>query len=198
MKDNFGNTINFPVTSEIKCNKSSLNKIILYTSSRYNACKKADVVSDIIYHVERGEDCFFTWESGIYTESGYHSGKEKIPNCKYTLEINKGNAVLYNFTPDTYHIYPKTNFAYCLLKPQKNIYFLPAKKVSYILASVETGRKGLSINTNGIKTLWGIPEGIYNVFDQNKDCFFTEYEGSKRHLEKEYCSILYTENLGIV
>jgi len=190
MKDSQGNVINISISSELKCSKKALNKIIFYTSSRYNACKKADVISDIIYHVEEGRDGVFIYESGVYTESGYRDNRSYPPNDKYTLEIKDGRSVLYNFTPDSYRQYPDTNAACLLLKPQKNIYYTPAKKVLYKLDKLNPESKGAGIGADGVKTYWGVPEGYYDVYGQNKDSFFIkEKDGFERHIEKKYCTI---------
>lgn len=186
MKDNKGNEIAMN-TVGIKCNKSSLNKIIFMTSSRYNTAKKKDVIKDIIFHVEKGDDCLRSYESGVYTESGYRDGRKHAPNDKYTLEIKNGKAVLYNFTSDSYPVYSDTNAAYLLEKPLKNSYFIPVKKIYY---NPEFGKKNVKLNSKGKKELFGVSEGDYDVYGQNTDYFFINHGGEERHVLKEDCTVL--------
>jgi hypothetical protein len=154
-------------TINCKCNKTTLNKILLLTSSRYNPVKKKEAVKNIIFLVEKGEDIKRIFESGFYSD-----GAGKRLHDKYTLEIKDGTATLYNFTDETKDFHPETNTAYILEKPKVNKYYLIAKKIYY--------------NNN----LYEISEGNYEVIGQDYAHFFIFHENMERHVFKRYCTIL--------
>lgn len=113
----------------LKCSKTSLGSLIHWSSSRFNERKKPEVVADIIYRVERGHDCMVEYRSGVYSE-GAHTGRcpSKWTGGKYTLLVENGRAFLSNAVSDIKRDSVETVE---LLKPEKPIYFIPARMVIY-------------------------------------------------------------------
>ena len=152
----------------IKANKAALNKLISWSSSRYNESKKSDVIADIIFRVEKGEDCTVEYRSGVYSE-GAHTGryKSKWTGGAYTLEIKNGLATIRNEVSDV--VVPDKEILR-LEKPARNTYFIPAKTIYH---DVEK---------------YGIPIGAFQVLDQDLHSFHVLFEGAVRHLPKSDCT----------
>lgn len=49
----------------IKANKTNLNKIIKWSSSRFNEYKKSKVIDRILQAIKKGEDCDVISECGL-------------------------------------------------------------------------------------------------------------------------------------
>lgn len=111
----------------MECSKSELNKLIHWSSSRYNEMKKSEVINDIIFRIEKGEDCTVEYRSGCYSESA-HNNKF---NCRwtggsYTLEIKDGEARLKNYTSD---IRITNKEEVIIVRPCKYKLYTPATKI---------------------------------------------------------------------
>ena len=71
----------------IKANKTNLNKIIKWGSSRFNEYKKNEVISIILNALKKGEDCERHFGTGSFTErNNYGWG--------YNFTIKDGQATL--------------------------------------------------------------------------------------------------------
>ncbi|KQY90929.1 hypothetical protein ASD24_24330 [Paenibacillus sp. Root52] len=68
--------------------RTNLNQIIKWSSSRYNSLKKREVVSQILFYIERGTDIVEIYETGTYTEKTGGQGWD------YKLTISNGQALL--------------------------------------------------------------------------------------------------------
>jgi|GEM_PF-5629924 len=113
----------------IKCNKSVIGKMIAWSSSRYNEWKKADVVTDIIFRVEHGEDCSVEYSSGCYSAGAHGYGRNKAAYKKikwtggtYQLVIKDSTAIL----RDIY-----SNEQVKIENPKKITLYTPAKRIRY-------------------------------------------------------------------
>jgi len=150
--------------------KAFLNSLIAWSSSRYNEQKKAAVIADIIYRVEKGEDCKVEYRSGVYSE-GAHTGRFKSlwTGGQYTLEIVNGMATLSNFVSD---IKRNDETTIHLIKPVKNKFYIPAETIRHNIEK------------------YGVPIGVFDVVGQNLGSYFIEYEGVIRHLSKEDCTVI--------
>lgn len=74
---------------EIKANKTNLNKIIKWSTSRFNEYKKSEVIEYILSDFKKGKDVKKTYGTGSYSESGNLAGWRyvfTIKNKKATLE----------------------------------------------------------------------------------------------------------------
>jgi hypothetical protein len=154
----------------IKANKAALNKLISWSSSRYNESKKSDVIADIIFRVEKGEDCTVEYRAGVYSE-GAHTGryKSKWTGGAYTLEIKNGLATIRNEVSDV--VVPNKEVLQ-LEKPVRNTYFIPAKTINH---DVEK---------------YGVPVGVFQVLNQDLHSFHVLFEGVVRHLAKSDCTVI--------
>lgn len=154
----------------IKANKTTLNNLIGWSSSRYNEMKKKQVIEDIIFRVEKGEDCMVEYRSGVYSE-GAHQGKFKCmwTGGSYTLEIKNGSATLKNSVSD----WIPENFKIVKFeKPSELKLFKPAKRIKLLIEK------------------HGVPIGIFEVIDQDVNSFHVKYCDSIRHLAKNECDII--------
>lgn len=156
-------------TKIVKANKSSLGKLIHWSSSRYNEKTKPEVIADIIFRVEKGEDCCVEYLSGVYSE-GAHMGhfKSKWTGGDYTLEIKDGVATIKNGSSS---VIPTTEEVFKLEKPKKNTFYIPAKIIYHKIEK------------------YGIPIGSFEVIDQDVFNFHIEYENSVRHISKLDCEV---------
>lgn len=71
----------------IKANKTNLNKIIKWSSSRFNEYKKNEVIDRILQAIKKGEDYEQRFGTGAFTER----------NCwgwAYIIKIQNGTATL--------------------------------------------------------------------------------------------------------
>lgn len=69
----------------IKANKTNLNKIIKWSSSRFNEYKKGEVIKEILTALTNGIDTEIHFGTGAFTER----------NCwGYALKIQNGTATL--------------------------------------------------------------------------------------------------------
>ena len=158
---------------KIKCTESALNKIITWSSSRYNAWKKSDVIKDIIFRVETGDDCVTEYSSGCYSERA-HQGRF---NCQwsggeYTLEIKSGVACLYNYNFSDYRK-PEKIDGISIEKPKKFKYYIPAKRIRY---------------TPGKNSI--IEPGEYDIKEQHRTFFVIEDERQTWHIDKKDCIVI--------
>lgn len=154
----------------IKATKADLNKLISWSSSKYNERKKSDVIADIIFRVEKGEDCTVEYRAGVYSE-GAHTGqyKSKWTGGAYTLEIKNGLATIRNEVSDVGVLHKEI---LQLEKPVQNIYYIPAKIIYH-----------------GIEK-YGVPTGTFQVFDQDLNSFHVFFEGDVRYLPKSDCTVM--------
>lgn len=160
----------FTKAATIKANKKTLNSLIGWSSSKFNDMKKSQVIEDIIFRIEKGENCNVEYRSGVYSE-GAHYGKFK---CKwtggsYTLEIKNGTAILlnsvYDWIPEKLEIVKFEN-------PSDLKLFKPAKRIKHLVEK------------------YGVPIGIFEVIDQDVNSFHVKYCDSIRHLAKNECEII--------
>jgi len=160
----------FTEIDTIEANKTTLSKLIWWSSSRYNEMKKKQVLEDIIFRVEKGEDCIVEYRSGVYSE-GAHHGKFKCmwTGGSYTLEIQNESAVLKNFVSDCI---PENVKIVKLEKPSVFKLFKPAKKIMHMVEK------------------YGVPTGIFEVIDQDVKSYHVISNDSIRHLDKNDCKII--------
>ena len=71
----------------IKANKTNLNKIIKWSSSRFNEYKKSEVIDRILQAIKKGEDYEQRFGTGAFTE-------RNCWGCAYILKIQNGTATL--------------------------------------------------------------------------------------------------------
>jgi hypothetical protein len=70
--------------------KTELNKLIKWSSSRYNNYKKADVVNDILRVVDSGQDTEKEYTTGSYCEKGTN-GMRSGSNYGMTYKLKTEN-----------------------------------------------------------------------------------------------------------
>lgn len=112
---------------KVKANKSSLNKIIKWSSSKWNSIRKKDVVKNIVFLVEKGEDTEVTFETGSYSERGHLGGWD------YLLRIKDGVATLTEIKPN--------RTVYLLEKQKSNKLYTGAKRIEVIDGVYDWHRK---------------------------------------------------------
>lgn len=96
--------------------KKELNKVIRWSSSRYNELKKKDVVNQIIFLLEIGEETKRTFGTGSYSERGHLGGWD------YILEIKQGIATLTEQS--------NVSVTYLIEKAKKNRLYTGAKEIT--------------------------------------------------------------------
>lgn len=153
----------------MKTTKSALSQLIQWSSSRYNEQKKGDVIADIIFRVEKGEDCKVEYRSGCYSERAHQRGNVLWTGGSYSLEIKDGVAKLYNYTSD---VRPTQELAVKLEKPKKNRFFVTVKKIHHKIDKC------------------GIPKGYFNVLDQNVANYSVAHNGVNRMIDKKHCEVI--------
>lgn len=86
---------------EVKCNKSQLNKLITWSTSRFNEYRKSQVINTIIVNSTNLTDCCIEFRSGCYSERShlYNTGC-KFTSSNYTLFVEDGHAYLLNCVSD--------------------------------------------------------------------------------------------------
>lgn len=72
---------------KIKCNRTNLNKIIKWTSSKYNEYMKEDVIVDIMSRINWCRNILWRYRCGSYAEGNHNRGKSYILYSK--PEINE-------------------------------------------------------------------------------------------------------------
>lgn len=102
----------------LKATQKDLNSVIHWSSSRWNSKKKADVVKEIIFLVEVGEDVRVEYGTGSYSERGHLGGWE------YILDIKDGEATLTERKVKT--------TVYKIEMPKKNRFYTSAQKFKVI------------------------------------------------------------------
>ena len=153
----------------LKITLSALKQIIEWSSSRYNEMKKKDVINDIIFRVEKGCDCKIEYRSGCYSEKAHQYGGSKWTGGNYTLEICKGRALLTNSVSDSI---PETCFCYELHRSTTHWkFYQPALVILHLCEK------------------YGVPQGEFEVIDQDISCFHVMFEGMVRFIEKRDCAI---------
>lgn len=111
----------------IKATKSDLNKIINWSSSKFNELKKSEVVERIIFLIEKGEDTEVRFVTGSYTEHGSLGGWD------YVLKVKDGIVSLTEI---------KTTLQiYNIEKPKKNKLYTGANKIKVIQEKYEWHKK---------------------------------------------------------
>jgi len=145
----------------------------MWSSSRYNVCKKSDAIEKIIFLIEKGEDYTVQFESGCYS-GGAHGQGRRCFKCNYTggkywLVIKDGVCKLYNLVSD----YPpkETDDDFIVIqKPVKNKYY--------------TGAKQFTVKET---TRYGIIAGVYDVQEETIDSFYFFYppENQRRGVSKK-------------
>lgn len=153
----------------MKITKSALSKLIQWSTSRYNAQKKGYVIADIIFRVEKGEDCKVEYRSGCYSERAHQWGNVLWTGGEYTLEIKEGVATLFNYTSD---VRPSQEIAVVLEKPEKNKYYINATRIYHQIDK------------------WGIPIGCFDVIDQNLATYSVIHDGVIRFIDKKDCNVM--------
>lgn len=73
---------------KINATKTNLNKILKWSSSRYNELKKDEVIERILNYIEEGNDVKDVYTTGSYTETGGGAGTD------YLFEIKKNKIFL--------------------------------------------------------------------------------------------------------
>lgn len=84
----------------IKANKTNLNKIIKWSSSRFNTYTKAKVIDKILQAVNKGEDCEHHFGTGAFSER----------NCwgwGYIFKIENGKATIQHDVTKEYWLLEK-------------------------------------------------------------------------------------------
>lgn len=77
------------MTEKINANKTNINKILTWSTSKWNEWKKSEATEDILNHVKEGKHGTWEYGTGSYSERGYLGG------WKYYLSIHKnGRAFL--------------------------------------------------------------------------------------------------------
>ena len=153
----------------LKITTAALKQIIEWSSSRYNEMKKQDVINDIIFRVEKGEDCKVEYRSGCYSERAHQTEGCKWTGGNYTLEICNGRALLTNSVSDVISV---NIFCYELHRSTAQwIFFRPAKSIFHLCDK------------------FGIPRGEFEVIDQDLSCFHVMYQGKVRFIDKRDCVI---------
>ena len=153
----------------LKITIAALKQIIAWSSSRYNELKKQDVINDIIFRVEKGEDCKIEYRSGCYSERAHQYGGSKWTGGNYTLEICKGRALLSNSVSD---VISDNICCYELHRSTAQwIFYRPATLVFHLCER------------------YGIPRGEFEVIDQDLSCFHVMFEGKVRFIDKQDCTI---------
>lgn len=59
---------------KIKCNRTNLNKIIKWTSSKYNEYMKEDVIVDIMSRINWCRNILWRYRCGSYAEGNHNRG----------------------------------------------------------------------------------------------------------------------------
>lgn len=72
---------------KIRYNRTNLNKIIKWTSSKYNEYTKEDVILDIISRISWCRNTLWRYRCGSYAEGNHNRGKSYILYSK--PEINE-------------------------------------------------------------------------------------------------------------
>lgn len=158
----------------MKANKSTLSSLITWSSSRYNESKKNEIINDIIFRIEKGEDCVVEYSSGCYSETAHTKGNVKWTGGYYTLEIVDGIAKLKNYTKDWGS---GVRDEVILDKPVKNKFFVPAKTIYHEIEK------------------WGVPIGNFDVTGQDVASFHIIYNNKLRYINKDDCTVVaYTDN----
>jgi len=78
----------------INANKTNLDKILKWSTSRFNEWKKSEVINNILEAINKGKDVKKTYGTGCYSSSGSCLG------WKYVFEIKNGKSVLYREPSD--------------------------------------------------------------------------------------------------
>ncbi len=78
------------IAEEVKANKTNLNKIIKWSTSRFNEYRKGDVIEIILNKIKEGKDYKQRFGTGSFAESGSLAGWE------YVFKIKNGEATLYD------------------------------------------------------------------------------------------------------
>jgi hypothetical protein len=158
----------------MECTNSELNKLISWSSSRYNDMKKADVIMDIVFRIEKGENCTVEYRSGCYSEAANNLKVDcKWTGGNYTLEIKDGINTLKNNVHDVRAVNPEEiNIDKLVL----NKYFTPAQKIK--VTGNPVGTRYWYINNADV-----IGKD-FTVIGQNIDCFQIEYQGYHMYIRK--------------
>ncbi|MCR8994627.1 hypothetical protein [Brevibacillus laterosporus] len=147
---------------DIKATKANLSKLINWSSSRYNEKKKSDVLNEILFAIEVGEDVELTYGTGSYSERGHLGGWNyilKIDNEAITLTERKN-----------------VHTVYSLIKPMKNKLYTGAKKLR-----LKEARYDWHINIVG--------KEIEVVGETWRD-FNLEYDGRIMQIDKKLVEII--------
>lgn len=96
---------------KIKCNKSQLNKLIIWSSSKYNDYKKSEVIEKIINSFKEKKDYVKEFRSGCYSYSAHYSKSVKcnFTSSEFTLVITMGKAYIINSVSDIKNDFYKNN-----------------------------------------------------------------------------------------
>jgi len=73
---------------KINATKTNLNKILKWSSSRFNELHKSEVIDRILKYIKKGNDVSDLYSTGCYSKSGSGSGTD------YKFEIINGRNYL--------------------------------------------------------------------------------------------------------
>ena len=77
------------MTEKINANKTNVNKILTWSTSKWNEWKKSEAIEDILKHVKESKHGTWIYGTGSYSEKGHLGG------WKYFLVVHKdGRAFL--------------------------------------------------------------------------------------------------------
>lgn len=66
----------------INCNKTSLDRIIKWSTSKYNGYKKPEVIKDIMKRVKINDNIFWEYRCGSYGEGNHNRGISYYLMCR--------------------------------------------------------------------------------------------------------------------
>lgn len=66
----------------INCNRTNLNKIIKWTSSKYNEMTKDEAITDILYRTNMNDNLVWRYNCGSFAEGNHNRGYEYILVCR--------------------------------------------------------------------------------------------------------------------
>lgn len=101
------NYIDKGIYEKIRCNKTNLNKIIKWTSSKYNEYTKDEVITDIQHRMNMNDNIIWRYRCGSYAEGNHNRGKSYILYCKVETDefyimcvYNENNIKVYRLEVD--------------------------------------------------------------------------------------------------
>lgn len=68
--------------NKINCTISNLDRVIKWTSSKYNSYKKPEVIKDILKKVKINDNLFWEYRCGSYAEGNHNRGNAYYLMCR--------------------------------------------------------------------------------------------------------------------